>query len=82
MRRKISPLRKNLYQRMEEGKFLKTKLNVRRIMNEVCQNYDDLSETGQLAIVKEILLLLMELVFGDDPVKIVMSQGYPTEDNE
>jgi len=72
---KRSNFRRSFIQKINEEQILKTKINVRMMLNEVCKNYDDLSSDGQIEILKEILLLLVELVFGDNPTQIEISQG-------
>ena len=72
---KKNNFRKSFIQKINEEQILKTKINVRMMLNEVCKNYDDLSSDGQIEILKEILLLLTELVFGDNPTQIEISQG-------
>ena len=72
---KKSNFRKSFIKKINEEQILKTKINVRMMLNEVCKNYDDLSSDGQIEILKEILLLLTELVFADNPTQITISQG-------
>ena len=74
--RNVSPLKNHLLNGNIEDKKMLTKVKMRKLLNECCCDYQDLSDTGKVEILKDILILLMTLVFGDQPTRIEMSQGF------
>ena len=76
MKRNSSLVKKYLSERNEN---LETRKKLRNILNECC--CDDLTSNDKVEILKEIFMLLTELVFGDQPTKIEISQGYLEEND-
>jgi hypothetical protein len=79
MTKKSSPIRKYLLNKADENVSSKTIVNYKAILNECCCDYDETDDSGKIEMLKDVLLLLMKLVFGNDQVQISMGQGYIKE---
>lgn len=55
---------------------LQNKVRLRKFVGECCQDYQESEAAGKIEILKDILLLLMKMVFGDNEVQIQFGQGY------
>ena len=67
--------------RRKTESIIKNKVNLRMIINECCADYNEVDDEGKLEMLRDVLLLLMKIVFGEDACHVEFGQGTVNNSN-